>query len=216
MSISARDRWQSATTVPLALLGVAFIVFYSVWVLADLSDELQFISFIVVIVVWVVFTIDLVVRLAMTPRGARTSYAWKNPLDVLAVGLPVFRALHVAALVQRGPFFAERIGNAVRARAITFMVLYGGVFVWFLAIATLHAERTAPGSTITSLGDAIWWAAVTIFTVGYGDVVPVTVQGRVYGILLMIGGVAIIATASAVVVSWITERVKQHSEEPPA
>jgi voltage-gated potassium channel len=77
----------------------------------------------------------------------------------------------------------------------------------FLALATLEAERYAPGANIVTFGDAIWWALVTIATVGYGDTYPVTALGRFYAVLLMAGGVAIVGTASATIISFLNERV---------
>ena len=79
--------------------------------------------------------------------------------------------------------------------------------MFFLALATLEAERDAPGANITTFGDAIWWALVTIATVGYGDMYPVTALGRFYAVLLMAGGVAIVGTASATIISYLNERV---------
>ncbi|MEN9620139.1 MAG: hypothetical protein RL499_332, partial [Actinomycetota bacterium] len=74
-------------------------------------------------------------------------------------------------------------------------------------LAMLQAERNAPDATITTFGDALWWALVTITTVGYGDTYPVTGVGRFLAVLLMAGGLVIIGTASAIVVSYITERI---------
>lgn len=214
MSISARDRWTRITGIPLAAMGVLFVVGYSWWVLADRDDELAGVPLLIFGGLWAVFTVDVVVRLVLTPRGGRASYAWHNPLDLLALIMPVFRALHSVSLLQRVQFFQGRGGTAMRARTIAFLLAYAIVYVWFLAILTLHVERSAPGSTITSFGDAIWWACVTVFTVGYGDVVPVTLVGRLNAVLLMMGGVAIIAVVSAVVVSFLTERIR-HTHTAP-
>ena len=69
-----------------------------------------------------------------------------------------------------------------------------------MALAVYAVERDAPGSRMNTFGDAIWWACVTLFTVGYGDIFPVTTPGRVYAVLVMLGGIAIIGVASAIVV----------------
>ena len=58
-----------------------------------------------------------------------------------------------------------------------------------------------------TFGDSIWWAIVTITTVGYGDLYPVTPPGRFYAVLLMAGGIAIVGTASATIISYLNERV---------
>ncbi|HYG00551.1 MAG TPA: ion channel [Candidatus Saccharimonadales bacterium] len=74
------------------------------------------------------------------------------------------------------------------------------VFIIFLSVSTVTAgalgvyvvERNAPNATITNLGDAFWWAIVTVTTVGYGDIYPVTFEGRMIAIVVMIVGVAIL------------------------
>ncbi|HCC84164.1 MAG TPA: hypothetical protein DEP87_00545 [Candidatus Pacebacteria bacterium] len=58
----------------------------------------------------------------------------------------------------------------------------------FLGVIVVPFEMNAPGATIHNLFDALWWATTTVTTVGYGDRVPVTVPGRVVGILLQIIG----------------------------
>lgn len=58
----------------------------------------------------------------------------------------------------------------------------------FLGVMVVPFEKGAPGATIHNLFDALWWATTTVTTVGYGDKVPVTVPGRVVGILLQIIG----------------------------
>jgi voltage-gated potassium channel len=74
------------------------------------------------------------------------------------------------------------------------------VFIVFLSISTVTAgalgvyvvEKNASNATITNLGDAFWWAIVTVTTVGYGDIYPVTFEGRMIAIVVMIVGVAIL------------------------
>ena len=66
----------------------------------------------------------------------------------------------------------------------------------------LATERGKAGSSIETIGDAVWWAFVTIATVGYGDMVPVTMAGRVIGIVLMVVGLALVAIITASVASW--------------
>ena len=71
----------------------------------------------------------------------------------------------------------------------------------FASIAILDLERGSE-STITSGEDAIWWAFVTMTTVGYGDAVPVTLGGRIVAMVLMAAGVGLFGTFTAMVASW--------------
>jgi voltage-gated potassium channel len=76
----------------------------------------------------------------------------------------------------------------------------------------LDAERGHPGANIAAFGDALWWASVTIFTVGYGDRFPVTGEGRLVGILLMASGVALVGAVTASFATWLIERVRVQEE----
>ncbi len=203
-----RERWANATQGPLAAIGVAFVVAYIVFVLwIDPPDAVLGILVILLIGGWAAFVVDVVVQIALTPRGRRWAWAWRHPVEVLSAVVPLFRAMRVVSLVQHLPTLERRTTRAVRARFVSEALTYAFVFVFFIALVTYHVERDAPGANIVTFGDALWWACVTLATVGYGDTYPVTLPGRLYAVLLMAGGVAIVGTASATLVSILNERL---------
>ena len=192
----------------LALLGVLFVFAYTVYVLwPERPQGVTTAIFVILVATWVIFVVDVVIRIALTPHGRRWHYAWHHPLEVLSAILPVFRALRVVGLLQDLPVLKRHTPSAVRAQFIILALAYACAWVFFLALATLDAERDTKGANITTFGDAIWWAIVTITTVGYGDLYPVTPAGRFYAVLLMAGGIAIVGTASATIISYLNERV---------
>ena len=75
------------------------------------------------------------------------------------------------------------------------------------ALGVFEAERDAPDASITTMGDAVWWVLTTITTVGYGDRYPVTVEGRLVAVGLMVAGIAILGTVTAAIATWFLERV---------
>jgi len=77
--------------------------------------------------------------------------------------------------------------SVVILAAAAFSIIFVGGFGVFLA------EHGHPGANITQFGEAIWWAVVTLATVGYGDYYPVTAVGRIIAIFMMISGVGIFA-----------------------
>jgi len=77
-----------------------------------------------------------------------------------------------------------------------------------------RVEHDAPGATITTFRDAMWWAVVTTTTVGYGDYTPVTAAGRIIATAVMIVGVGLIGTVSASVASWFVRRHSEPGTEP--
>lgn len=86
------------------------------------------------------------------------------------------------------------------------------LLVIFSAIAILQVEND-PNSNIKTAEDAIWWAYVTITTVGYGDKFPVTTSGRVIASILMTAGVGLFGTFTAYVASWFVAEKKQDANE---
>ena len=66
------------------------------------------------------------------------------------------------------------------------IIILGGIGVYLV-------EHEHPGANITKLDDAIWWAVVTLATVGYGDYYPVTEIGRIIAIFMMLSGIGIFA-----------------------
>ena len=77
------------------------------------------------------------------------------------------------------------------------------------AIAALDAEQDAKGANIVTFGDALWWAATTVTTVGYGDRFPITAEGRVIAIALMVVGIAMVGAVTASIAAWMVAQVQQ-------
>jgi voltage-gated potassium channel len=82
----------------------------------------------------------------------------------------------------------------------------------FGSIAILQVEHD-PNSNIKTAEDAIWWAFVTITTVGYGDKYPVTTEGRIIAGFLMITGVGLFGTFTGFIASWFLEPGKSKESE---
>jgi len=73
-------------------------------------------------------------------------------------------------------------------------------------------EANNPSSPIDTLFEAVYWSIVTISTVGYGDMVPVTFEGRVVSLLVIISGIAVLAFTTSLVVSAFTEKLDEIKE----
>ena len=210
--VPRRDAWEHRSAPWLVIMGIVFIVTYSVAILViEFPAWLVLVLSVLAFVSWSTFAVDAIVRIALTPRGERGRWMLHHWVDMLAVVVPLLRAFRVVDVFRRIPYFQRRTGAAVRSRVAVFATSYAVLFIYFIALAVLQAERFAPGATITTLGDALWWAVVTIATVGYGDTFPVTAFGRVWAVVLMAGGLVIVGTTSAVVISYIQERVGRAS-----
>lgn len=199
--------WERQTAGAAFILAIAYLVAWSFVVLGDeLSATVRGLLFGAMVVIWLIFIVDFIVKLRLAT--ARWHYIATHPLDSLAVLFPFLRPVAQLTHITWIPFFQRRVGSAQRARILIVAAGFVIVFVYSMSLAVYNVERNAPGATITSFGESLWWACVTLFTVGYGDAYPVTVLGRIFAVLLMIGGLSIIGVATAVVGSYLTERIK--------
>jgi voltage-gated potassium channel len=201
----ARTRWEQATTWPLIAASVVFLIAYS-WVILEprMPGWLSAVLLVVLGIVWVAFAVDFVVRLVLSPR--KWLFVRDNLIDLLSVLLPLARPFRLLRELSKLPFLRGNTGGHLRRRVLIIAASFVIMFIYVISLAVYSVERTAPHGNILSFGDSVWWACVTMATVGYGDYYPVTVPGRMLAVLLMIGGVAIVGTASATIVTSLNDR----------
>jgi len=152
----------------------------------------------------VIYAIDITVRARRAPH--HWYYVRHNPLSVATVFVPFLRVLFslrlLRSIFQRGSF-----GRFLIAAGLLFLNLT--LVVYFF-------ERDAPHGNIKTLGNALWWAVVTLTTVGYGDFFPVTWQGRLAAALLMFVGFAVLATITAQISSsFIDQAARARARQSP-
>jgi voltage-gated potassium channel len=169
-----------------------------------------------------VFLLDFLRRLISA--SDRRAYLLKSGWLDLASSLPAVSVLRVGRLVRiaqlvrvlRGARALRTIGQTLARRkgasAFVTTALISFTTLLFGSIAILHAERGA-GANIQSASDAIWWAFVTITTVGYGDLYPVTTAGRATAAVLMVVGVGLFGTMSGLFASWLVHRERDEARE---
>ena len=207
---SPKERaWDRVTTIPLIVLSFIFLLAYSILILDDQAMNGPFDRWVIwiLLAVWAIFILDFFVRFTLTNN--KRKFIPRNFLDFLSVFIPFFRPFLLLVYLGRLRFFAAKTGSSIRVRVATYAASFAVMYIYVLSLAVLAAERHAPGATITTYGDSVWWAFETISTVGYGDMIPVTVQGRFYAVLLMLGGMVIVGATTATVVSYFNEKVQE-------
>ncbi len=198
------ERWHDLTEWPLLAAAFVYLGAYSWQVLgpeppASLHTVLQG--------VWVIFLIHYVVSLVLAPDRRR--WFLRNVHELLIVALPMFRPLRLLRLLTTLNVLHRVAGRALRGRLLIYAVGASVLLIYVSALAMYDIEHQHPEAMITTFGDAIWWAIVSITTVGYGDLYPVTFTGRVITVALMIYGIALLGIVTATLASWLIQQVSE-------
>jgi len=204
-----QQQWRRITDWPLAGLALIFLIAYSWEVIGELHGTARTVSEVVEWIGWSAFAVDYLVSLALAER--RWRWFATHLVDLAIVALPILRPLRMLRLAAAFTVLQRRAGVALRGRIVIFAVGAAVLLIYVAALAELEAEH-GHGGSVQNIWDALWWAIVTITTVGYGDSIPVTSVGKLVAVCLMFGGVALIGVVSATLSSWIVERVTAEEE----
>lgn len=201
------QRWERKAEVPLLLLAVAFLVAYA-WPVVDPRIDATIASVLraAAWAVWVAFAIDFAVRIALA--DARLAYVRTHWYDAALIALPMLRPLRLLRLLALARILNRSAANSLVGRVSTYVLGTAIMSAVLAAIAVLDAEQDAAGANITTLGDALWWSATTVTTVGYGDRYPITGEGRMIAVALMVVGIATVGAIIASITGWIVAQVE--------
>ncbi len=202
--------WERRSEIPLLLLAVAFLVAYALPVIhTGVDSDIEAFLTVTSWTVWAAFGIDFAARLYLAEQ--RASYARAHWYDVALVVLPMLRPLRLLRLLALARVMNRTATSTLVGKVSTYAAGVAVMAVGLGALAGLDAEQDADGANITSFGDALWWAATTVTTVGYGDRFPVTSEGRFIAVALMIVGIGLVGAVTASVAAWMVGQVASES-----
>jgi voltage-gated potassium channel len=145
------------------------------------------------------------VRFWLHVRRAR--FVRDHLFDLAVLLLPAMRPLRVLRLFTAVLVLTRRTETWARGRLALYVGATSVLLIFVAALAVLDSERHNADANITTYGEAVWWACVTITTVGYGDHFPVTTDGRLVAVGLMIGGIGLIGFVTGSLATWIVDRI---------
>lgn len=211
----ALERFERGIELPLLVLALAMVPLLVIPIVVELPPIVEDSFAAADWFIWAAFAFEYLVRLWLTP--ARWVFVRREWPDLLIIVLPFLRPLRVARsaralrLLRLGRL-AAFLGEAtqegrrlLRRHSLHYLLLVTLAVILSAAGLAFVVEERGAGS-IDSFGDALWWAAATVTTVGYGDTFPVTPAGRGIAVFLMVAGIALFGVVTANVAAFFVEK----------
>lgn len=213
------------------VLIIASIVIFSLETLPNLNDRTVMVLSILESVCITVFAIEYLLRLFVAKRKLKFVFSLWGMIDLLAI-LPfflvaygitlnliilrAFRLLRLVRILKLGRY-SKSLSRMVLAMQIAredlLLALAATLIMLLVASFGIYQfENPVQPEKFSSVFESLWWALATLTTVGYGDIYPITLGGRIFtGFILMIG-LGIVALPAGIIASSLTEARKQQDD----
>ncbi len=229
-SDTAAGRWFDRCVL---LLILASLVPVSLSTVAGLSPAARVALAIAEHLFVAVFTVEYALRIATADRRWRYIRSFYGVIDLLALlgfylallgdGMMDLRAVRALRFLRLFRVFrmvrysaaTVRIGKALnyaREEAMVFLVATL-VLLYIAAMGIYHFESQAQPEKFDSVFHSLWWAVVTLTTVGYGDAYPITMGGRIWTFVVLLIGMGIVAVPAGLIATGLTRAIEEERRE---
>ena len=202
------------------LLVVISLLSFSLETLPNLSKNQIFILKLIEIVIITIFSIEYLLRIFVTNKKFKYIFSFYGLIDLLTI-LPFYlsltidlrslRALRLLRLFRilklvRFNKAINRFQEALKiAREEIIIFIFATCIVLYLSsVGIFFFENAIQPDKFSSVFHSLWWAIVTLTTVGYGDIYPLTLGGRIFTFFILILGLGIVGIPAGLIASALT------------
>ncbi|MGY0391791.1 ion transporter [Bizionia sp. KMM 8389] len=190
-----------------------------------LEPDTRYILRIIEAVSVLIFTVEYFLRIYVADRKLKFIFSFFGIIDLLAIlpfylsfgidlrslrSLRLFRLFRVLKLVRYNRalnHFMHAIKSA--KEQIVLFLFITLILIYFSAVGIYYFESEAQPQHFSSILDSLWWAIITLTTVGYGDVYPITVGGKIFTFFILLIGLGIVAIPTGIISSALTKSVDE-------
>lgn len=210
-------------------LIVLSLVAFSIETLPGLSGDFKSVLRLTEVVSVTIFTIEYILRIIVSDRKLGFIFSFYGLVDLFAI-LPFYltttidlrsiRVLRLFRLIRIFKIFRysaalSRLGSAfmsIKEELVIFLI--ATVFLIYLSsVGIYYFENPAQPENFSSVFHSLWWAVATLTTVGYGDIYPVTIGGKVFTFFILMVGLGVVAVPAGLLASAMTEALNKNRNQ---
>lgn len=199
------------------------IITFSIETIPDLKPQTRYLLESIELVCVLVFTVEYLLRIYVADNRRKFIFSFYGIIDFLAIlpfylsfgldlrslralrFLRLFRVLKLVRYNKAMNHFTRAIKSA--KEEILLFILITLILIYFSAVGIYYFENQAQPEHFSSIFDSLWWAIITLTTVGYGDVYPITIGGKVFTFFILMIGLGIVAIPTGIISSALTKSV---------
>ncbi len=207
------------------ILIVISLISFAFETLPNLSTTWQTVLKYTEIVIVLIFTIEYIIRISLCRPRLKYVFSFYGLIDLIAIlpfflatGIDIksvraFRLLRLLRFVKLLKYNAaiRRLKEALNDAKDELILsgLVAGILLYLASIGIYYFEGEAQPDSFGSVFHSMWWAVCSLTTVGYGDVKPITVGGKIFTGVVLIIGVGIVAMPTAILASSFNNAKKK-------
>ena len=210
-------------------LVILSVITFSISTIPNLDKQVKILLKIIEFFCVGIFTLEYILRIFIAKNKIKFIFSFFGIIDFLAI-LPfylsfgidlrsirafrLFRLFRLFKLVRYNSAikkFSKALKNA--KEELLLFVFVTVIILYLSAVGIYYFENKVQPENFSSVFDSLWWAVATLTTVGYGDVYPITVGGRVFTFIILMIGLGIVAIPTGIISSALTQSVEEKKEE---
>lgn len=203
------------------ILIVLSILTFSIETIPDIDDDVIYYIKVFEIFSVSVFTIEYLARIYVSEKRLSYVFSFYGLIDLIAIApfylgflidlrsMKAFRLFRLLRLIKLTRYnkTLDRFQRAMRESKEDFFVffLFTVILFYLASVGIYYFEHKAQPEVFRSIFDSMWWAVATLTTVGYGDVYPITVGGKIFTAAILIVGLGIIGIPAGIVAAALSD-----------
>lgn len=209
-------------------LIIVSLISFTIETLPNLSLQFKYILSLVEIISVIIFSIEYILRIIVADNKLKFIFSFYGFIDLLAI-FPFYvahgidlRSIRIFRLFRLfRAFKILRYSRAMQKFRQAFISIKEELVLFFIAaifllyissVGIYYFEVDAQPEQFSSIFHCLWWAVATLTTVGYGDVYPVTLGGKIFTSIIVLIGIGVIAVPTGLIASALTKVI---SNEKP-